>query len=296
MNCLLSIITVNLNNRVGLQKTAESVVSQDLTNCEWIIIDGASTDGSQEIFLQYKKYISYCISEKDTGIYEAMNKGVAQCHGEYCLFLNSGDSFFSSNVIADNMEQLLAFQDRDIIRFGVAETLNGKIINFKYPCEKITGFYLFTNSIAHQATLIKTVLLRKYPYQTQYRIIADGDFFTHIYLYENIKDIAFHNILTNYDCSGISSTHTWLSVQERKQSFLTQTSPLIYEDYYRFAYGGNLLEKWICKLKNNLFFYWCCVIVLLPLYIFYCLKSLICNFSFFYTKYIKKNFSQISNR
>ena len=95
----LSIITVNLNNREGLRKTAESVVSQTYKDYEWIVIDGGSTDGSKELIEQYAEHISYWVSEPDKGIYNAMNKGIRQAHGEYFLFLNSGDSLCDDDIV-----------------------------------------------------------------------------------------------------------------------------------------------------------------------------------------------------
>jgi glycosyltransferase involved in cell wall biosynthesis len=90
-NQRLSIITINLNNASGLQKTFDSIFSQDFTAIEYIVIDGQSEDGSQELIKQYAGKINYCISEKDTGIYNAMNKGISKATGDYLLFLNSGD-------------------------------------------------------------------------------------------------------------------------------------------------------------------------------------------------------------
>ena len=102
---LLSIITINKNNAAGLQKTIESVVSQTSDNFEYIIIDGASSDESTAVIKKYtenslySKKISYWISEPDTGIYNAMNKGIEKAHGSYCLFLNSGDYLLSSDIV-----------------------------------------------------------------------------------------------------------------------------------------------------------------------------------------------------
>ena len=94
-----SVITINYNNREGLKHTIDSVVCQTYTDFEFIIIDGGSTDGSVEIIREYEEHITYWVSEKDHGIYHAMNKGVAQAHGDYCIFMNSGDCFHSSYVL-----------------------------------------------------------------------------------------------------------------------------------------------------------------------------------------------------
>ena len=103
----LSIITVNFNNVEGLRKTAESIVSQTFQDFEWIVIDGGSTDGSKELIEQYSDRIAYWCSEKDSGIYNAMNKGVRYAKGEYINFMNSGDCFADSSVLSDVSERLL---------------------------------------------------------------------------------------------------------------------------------------------------------------------------------------------
>ena len=117
----LSIITVNLNNRPGLQKTIESVVSQTYKEFEWIVIDGGSTDGSKELIEEYAEYISYWVSEPDKGIYNAMNKGIAASHGEYLLFLNSGDTLYDEKILNRVVNSL---QGKEMY-VGDSHTVNG---------------------------------------------------------------------------------------------------------------------------------------------------------------------------
>ena len=95
----LSIITVNLNNCDGLQKTIDSVVSQTFKDFEWIVIDGGSTDGSKELIEQYADHFTYWVSEPDKGIYNAMNKGIRVAKGDYLQFLNSGDYLYDRTTL-----------------------------------------------------------------------------------------------------------------------------------------------------------------------------------------------------
>ena len=97
----ISIITINYNNASGLEKTIRSVVEQTYNEYEYIIIDGASSDKSKEVIQEYQRYIDFWCSEKDSGIYNAMNKGIQKASGEYLLFLNSGDVLNNSAVLAD---------------------------------------------------------------------------------------------------------------------------------------------------------------------------------------------------
>ena len=90
-NPLISIITVNLNNLVGLKKTVNSVIEQKFTSYEFLVIDGESLDGSKEYLEEQKHRINLVVSEPDAGIYNARNKGIYASKGNYCLFLNSGD-------------------------------------------------------------------------------------------------------------------------------------------------------------------------------------------------------------
>ena len=95
----LSIITINYNNKEGLLKTILSVVNQNHHDYEYIIIDGGSNDGSVDIYKDYADKNDYWVSEKDKGIYNAMNKGIDVAKGEYCIFMNSGDTFYDSNTL-----------------------------------------------------------------------------------------------------------------------------------------------------------------------------------------------------
>src|ERR1700753_3296637 len=94
----LSIITINLNNKTGLERTIQSVLEQSSRDFEFIVIDGLSTDSSVELLQTHAQQLNY-ISEKDKGIYDAMNKGIEKASGEFLLFLNSGDYLFEKNTI-----------------------------------------------------------------------------------------------------------------------------------------------------------------------------------------------------
>ena len=130
-----SIITINLNNSAGLRKTIESVVNQTFQDFEYIIIDGGSTDGSVDIIKEYSSRIDYWVSEPDRGIYNAMNKGIVQAHGDYINFMNSGDCF-SKNTILEEIYADLSF---DFV-FGKARTIpNNTILS---PSKNITLYSL----------------------------------------------------------------------------------------------------------------------------------------------------------
>lgn len=166
----ISVITINLNNKNGLERTINSVINQTaFENIEYIIIDGNSTDGSKEVIEHYKDKITYYVSEKDEGLYDAMNKGCSKATGKYCLFLNSGDNFWTNNVV----EQMIPYLDKDIV-FGNL-IINEKLIK-KYP-DKISDKYWLYDTLPHPSSFIKTSLIKKLKYDKTYKIISDWIFF-----------------------------------------------------------------------------------------------------------------------
>ena len=207
----LSIITINKNNKLGLKKTINSVISQTwFDKIQFIVVDGNSVDGSKEI-LDPSLYIA--ISEDDNGIFDAMNKGVKYANGEYCLFLNSSDYLCSDTTIQDIYERL---DGTDVISFG---------INY-YPCNAIrrpptsdfeTLFRTLYNwSLPHQATFIKTELLKNRPYDTNFKIIADPDFFFDMLIIQNKSYARYNDIISNVDDSGVSRRSNYECKLERK--------------------------------------------------------------------------------
>ena len=113
----ISIITVNYNDKDGLEKTIKSVLNQENTVFEYLVIDGNSADGSKDVIEKYKDKIDYWVSEPDSGIYNAMNKGILAATGDYLLFLNSGDWLYENDSIA-NVDKLI-LESKDIY-FGNA--------------------------------------------------------------------------------------------------------------------------------------------------------------------------------
>jgi glycosyltransferase involved in cell wall biosynthesis len=172
----ISIITINRNDADGLQKTIESVVGQTYRSYEYIVIDGASTDGSVDVIKKFSRNLSYWISEADTGVFNAMNKGIKQASGDYCYFLNSGDVLVSDTVLND------VFGTKEY----TAPFINGHQINDfgthdqRASCHNrpLTLFDFYKGTIKHQATFIRRDLFDKYGlYDENLKIISDWKFF-----------------------------------------------------------------------------------------------------------------------
>ena len=195
----LSVITVNYNNAKGLRQTIESVAAQTFHNYEYIIIDGGSTDGSVDVINKYADKITYWVSEKDRGIYHAMNKGVTAAHGEYTQFLNSGDYYVNSHVLSDVCNFLTG---TDIITGNTI--MGGKKI---FPSPERVTFELFLNgSLSHPASFIRRDLLIRHPYDERFRISADREFFMHTLVFDNATYKKMDINIADFDLSGISCT------------------------------------------------------------------------------------------
>ena len=233
----LSIITINYNNREGLRKTIESVVNQTCQDFEYIVIDGGSTDGSAEVIEEYADQIDYWVSEKDNGIYDAMNKGIDKASGHYCQFLNSGDDLYSNDVI----EQILPhLNETDIVV--------GKIFlsNTASPSEDIPSvsmLRLFSKSLPHSSAFISTELLRKYHYDPTLRIVSDWKFFIQTLIFDNASYKPLDIIVSNFDTNGISSQNTALVMKEREQVLKELLPERIRMDYFTFANGQGYQEN-----------------------------------------------------
>lgn len=130
MNPLISVVTIVFNDILGIEKTVKSVIYQTYKNLEFIVIDGASTDGTLEIIKKYQSSIDFYLSEKDEGIYDAMNKGIENCHGDFAIFLNAGDVFASNDTLSEVANKII---DENIAHFGRAITVGDKLSWFFPP-------------------------------------------------------------------------------------------------------------------------------------------------------------------
>jgi len=199
----LSIITINKDNALGLERTCQSVICQTFDDFEWIIIDGASNDNSCEIINKYIKKISYWISEPDTGVYNAMNKGIRQAKGDYCLFLNSGDWLYSCDSLSKAFDKIKNLDEADVY-YG--DCIDDNNIIWKMPQElSIDDFYI-QRVLNHQNTFIKRSLFFDHEfYNEKYRTISDSIFFIKEYFIYHSKFIYINELISVYILNGISS-------------------------------------------------------------------------------------------
>lgn len=231
----LSVITINYNNRDGLQKTIEGVINQTFTDYEYIVIDGGSTDGSTDVIRKYAEKIDYWVSEPDKGIYHAMNKGILKAQGEYCNFINSGDYYTQNNIL----EQIFCQpQSEDILsglyRTDINQELNGHLI----PLSMLS---FVKTSIGHPSSFIKRNLFNNHLYDERFKIVSDWKFFIESVVFQNCTVKNIPEIVAVFDSTGISSTSRELEQQE-KDTVLQELLPeRIYKDYVYFIHSDSSL-------------------------------------------------------
>ena len=203
-----SVITINYNNAEGLRKTMESVFAQTCKEFEYIVVDGASTDGSVDVIqrsaLQAEGLTFTWVSEKDSGIYNAMNKGLRMCHGEYTLMLNSGDYLVDEHVIGRIMPVL---DGTDIIQ-GNLLMIDGDVveINRGYGKSDISFIEAMGNEFLHQASFCMKDLFDTYGYfDESYRINGDTVFYAKCLAFGNATFRYVDINVAYYDMSGISA-------------------------------------------------------------------------------------------
>ena len=244
----LSIITVNLNNKSGLQKTIDSVISQTYKDFEWIIIDGGSTDGSKELIEQYSQYITYWVSEPDKGIYNAMNKGIKVAKGEYCLFLNSGDGLVSFDVLKKVFQKKI---DADIINGNVIILDKQNRRHYGMHSDYISCYDMIKGTLCHQATFIRRCLFNQYGlYDENLKLVSDWKFFFYCIIINKCSIKYINEDIAYYNTDGISSTSLHLLKSERRKVLLEIIPAYILEDY-----DFNIQQSEIRKYKLSRIFY-----------------------------------------
>lgn len=244
----LSIITINYNNASGLRKTLTSVASQTYRDIEHIIIDGGSKDGSVEAIKEYVaanpdrdpffKHTIKWVSEEDSGIYNAMNKGIKKSTGAYVQILNSGDIFANMDVV----ERMVA----EIEKAEYPELLYGNMIKKDYATGKILGKskeveyslrQYYTSTMNHDCCYIRCDVYDKYGlYDESLKIVSDWKWFLQAVGLGQVKPEYVDVDVTIFDASGISETNLALRNQERQQVLDELLPPAVLADYAKYTF------------------------------------------------------------
>lgn len=225
---LFSIITINLNNSEGLKKTIESVISQDHKDLEYIVIDGNSSDDSVSVIESYKNNIDYTISEPDSGIYDAQNKGILEATGKYLLFLNSGDVLSEKNTLS-SVAALVT--DASFYYGNLIMHKEGKKETHIAPT-KIDLDFMLNSTFWHPCVFIKADLFKKYGlYRTDFKIAGDYEFFIRCLLKPNVSCDHINRFISVFDGSGVSNDPKLaaLLTEERERAWHLNISEPIFE-------------------------------------------------------------------
>lgn len=245
---VLSVITVVYNNVNHIERTLLSVLNQTYPHIEYIVIDGASTDDTLLVIGMYKDRIAKLISEPDKGIYDAMNKGLALATGDYVLFMNSGDEFYSPKTVAN----VFAAADNADIYYGETEMINEKGESLgqrrhKAPAGFTWRSFKYGMSVSHQAIYIKRSLVE--PYDPQYQLSADIDWI--IRAAKKAKTIVNVNqYVAKYLVGGMSKAKHRQSLQERFD-IMRRYYGLLPTVFNHFVIAINLGWYWLRHRKTN---------------------------------------------
>ena len=195
---LISVITVVYNNAKGLERTIRSSINQNYKNFELLIIDGGSKDDTVDIIKKYSDHVSYWVSEKDNGIYDAMNKGIEAAKGQWLNFMNSGDEFFDNNVLQDISNYL-----NDLVNLVYGDKYySSDIIKANY----INNLDLGGIMACHQSMFFRKLDIR---YDLRYKIYSDYDFVCQYYLLNRKSIKKIDRVISLFESGGVSNKPSW---------------------------------------------------------------------------------------
>ncbi|WP_445637548.1 Glycosyltransferase 2-like domain-containing protein [Nostoc sp. DSM 114161] len=258
----ISIITITYNRLQDLRETFSNIISQTYPNLEYIIIDGGSQDGTVDFLHENSADISYWISEKDAGIYDAMNKGALAATGDWLIFMNCGDKFFAE----DTLTKVAEYLDNSV------DVVYGK---FEYVVNDKYGYHTYQRQpydlaiiwreipTCHQSIFVKRELQVKYPFDTFLTWCADHDFMAKVYVagYQ-FKEVPV--VISKFDGSGgvsrdlLSFTKERWSICRRYFGKSFQQELYFFNEYKSFWLQKNIISKiremlpseWILALRK----------------------------------------------
>lgn len=203
----VTVVTVCYNAESIIEKTMRSILNQSYTDMEYIIVDGASTDGTLDIAYNvindYPNKIVRCQSEHDDGIYDAMNKGVTLANGEWVIFMNAGDSFYDTNTLAKVFNSIISKNFSAI--FGNSRFIDVFSGEIKVVFSSTEGLGQYMPN-CHQSAFVRKEELLENPFRTDYKIISDFIFFYHLKK-NNKQYLLIDDIIADYDANGLSSNN-----------------------------------------------------------------------------------------
>lgn len=251
MSYKLSIITINYNNAKGLDKTLQSVINQNSQDFEYVVVDGNSSDESEKIIDSHKNYIDKWISEPDSGVYNAMNKGIRMASGDYLLFLNSGDKLADQNVIAEILPSLK--NNEDIIYGNLIYSLNELPQTLFTPPKNIDLTYFLNSFLPHPSSFIKKNLFQKIGfYNEKFKIISDWEFFLRAIVINKASYLHIDEVISDFDNSGISSdSENEKLIRKEKQAVYEELFPNLQNEIKLLEFASSRRMLQIQNIQKN---------------------------------------------
>ncbi len=246
----LSIITINRNNATGLEKTMQSVASQSFKDFEYVIVDGASTDGSVEMIKKYESQFAHLrwLSEPDAGIYNAMNKGICMASGEYIQILNSADALAAPDV-TERMLAALEKADCPSIFYGnmVKCFPDGRrLVDKSFAGREITMLDMYTGTLNHDPAYIRRNLFEKYGYYDEgLKIVSDWKWYLQAIILGGEKPQYVDLDVTLFDMTGISeNAKSKAMIRDERAKVLEEVIPAGYlHDYQKYSEDVHLMRR-----------------------------------------------------
>ena len=212
-----SIITVCLNAGQGLLDTVERTLGQTYENFEMIVKDGGSQDGSIEKLPNDPRI--RVVIKKDTGIYDAMNQGVGEARGDYLIFMNCGDWFYSTEALREIAEGI--GENREPLYYGKCfDRMTGQVR--AYP-KQLTRMTCYRTMICHQATVYRADVLKKRPYDLSYPILADRETLWHLVCEKKVEPKYLDTVIADYQGGGESASDKYKERNRADQQRLLDT-------------------------------------------------------------------------
>lgn len=250
----LSIVTINYNNAEGLRKTLASVAEQTYRDIEHIIIDGGSTDGSVDVIKEYVssnpnkdpffKHDIKWVSEKDSGIYNGMNKGLRKATGSYIEILNSGDILAAPDVTERMVKELEKEEYPAILYGNMLKSYDGKKIINKDACGGANAtesfLYFYKGTLNHDCAYIRRDLFEKYGlYNEEMKICSDWEWYVKAIVLGGEKPVYTNIDVTIFDMNGVSESYgknADIIKCERREYLESILPPAVLHDYDAFSF------------------------------------------------------------
>lgn len=238
----VSIITVCLNSKNYIEESIRSVLGQSYGDIDYVLIDGASSDGTLEIIDRYKEHISTIISEQDTGIYNAMNKGINLSRGDIIFFLNSDDKLIDNHVISD-VVGLFVKNDIDLLCGDILYKKNSKSIIIKGHAE-ITRQKMAASTLPHQAVFARKSLFDTVGlFDEKLPIVADYDWLLRALLGNHCNYYYYARKISLFSAEGISNQ---VNFESERRSAMKK----YFSTWEIFLYRS--LPLFLKKIKNKI--------------------------------------------